>query len=284
MSTLGLGPLAVAVASPGYASVSSGGRKLQDNGYSPGPGCSSTQTDNTSSTSVSVSGPFGMGGANAGTSSENQQDHKECAPDNDSTAINISRVDRDTTIDNSTMIMTKNSMKVLSESTNQMIVNSVTATKNVSTQNVDLKQVLKITVANVKGNVDIRNVRQQATIDMSNVAQMSLTAFDNVRTDLATQVLNTFKSSINQETLDKMQADISTQTQTEQASAIKARVTADTSQVTKTDLPVAQPAPLPQKNIGANTHQMQFNSNDIHESTKLIAPYSNTTDISRSKN
>jgi len=262
----------------GYKSA--GGACAFDKARVLGPGCSSAQIDSKASSSASISvGPFSSG--NVGTSSSLCQDNQKCAPDDDLEQTNIIKVDRETTIDNSTTIMTRNSLKVLTECTNQMIVNSITSTKTSATQDVTLFQKLKISVDNVKGDVTIDGVGQEITIDMNNISQMSLSAFDNIRTDLATNVLQSFKSSINQETLDKMQADMATQTRAQQESALKARVEAKIDQTKTTNLPAAAPPLIPAENLNANTHQKQYNSTSIKEANKLVAPYTNKTDIEK---
>ena len=79
----------------------------------PGPGCTSVNDDNTSSTSGSV-GLIASGG----TSSQNKHAETTCNPTYNNKQVNQNTYDRSTTVDNNTVIMTKNSLTAISNSTN----------------------------------------------------------------------------------------------------------------------------------------------------------------------
>ena len=275
MSTLGLGPLAVSLAGGAYQSV--GG----PNGFAapppPTPGCGSHQYNDKASTSASVSSPFG--GGSVGSSSSNAGYDTQCAPTNESTQTHLDKVSNTTTVDDSTTIMTNSSLQVLSECTNQMIVNSITSTTNNSSQNVHITQNLEISVDNVAGNVLIQGTNQELNIDMTNYAAVTLSAFDNIRTDLSNSILGAFNNSVNQETLDKLMANTNSETQATLQSGFNGRVTAEASQAQTSGLPVAPPPLLPLPNLNANTSATQFSSSDISNTTTLSAPYSATTNF-----
>jgi hypothetical protein len=231
----------------------------------PGPGCSNRQTGSSSAFGASVSGS-GMGfsaSASIGTSSLNKQEDQVCNPDFKQDQLTNNKYTRSTSIDNSKFIMTKNSMKAISESTNQMIVNSITKTTSSATQNVDLLQKMAIKIKGCAGNLTIRGVKQTMNVDMSNVASMTMSAIDNVRTDLANGVLTTLKNNISDETLNKMQQDINSQIKQQQSSDTTQKATSVSETEQKTQLPMANvPGAVP-ANISANVNIKQKVSNDL---------------------
>ena len=249
----------------------------------PGPGCSNKQSRSSAAMGIKTSVSVGAAGASSelGTSSNSGETDQTCNPDFNQTQVTDTKYTRSTAIDNSKFIMTKNSMKAISESTNQMIVNSLTKTTSSSTQNVDLTQKMKINLKGCAGNAKISGVSQSMTIDMSNIATMTMSAIDNVRTDLSNGVLAQIKNNISDETMNKMQQDINTQVASQQTSDSKQQATSVADVEQKTQLPMAQlNAPQP-TNLAANVHVDQKVSSDMLDATVLSAPYHSTTDISK---
>ena len=261
---------------PLYMAVSAGKPPPLDMPNGPGPGCTAVNSTSKSSTSVSA-GLFASGG----TSSDNAQNMYKCNPSFESENIVENSDLKKTVVDQSTTIVTKTSMKVMSELTNQMIVNSLTKTTNKNSQDVNVSQKMSIKIAGVKGNVSIEDIDQNMTIDMTNIATISMNAFDNIRTDLANDVLQSFKSAVNQETLSKMEANLQSSIENQLSQSAKQRVEATIDQTKTSAMPSADPNPIPAENLSANTKLRNFTSNNVQTDTTLTAPYNSNASIER---
>ena len=258
-----------------YVAGSGGGAQPLDYSRPPGPGCSIINNNNTSSTSVST--PVGSGG----TQSANAQNSYVCNPSFDSTQIVENSDLKKTVIDLSTTIVTKSAMKVMSELTNQMIVNSLTKTTNKNSQDVKVSQTMNIEIGNVKGSVVIEDVAQTMTIDMTNIATISMNAFDNIRTDLATDVMQSFKSALSQETISGMEANLQSSIENQLDQSSKQRAEASIKDVKESALPACDPNPIIATNQNANTTVTQIIGNKTTTDTKLTAPYNSNATVER---
>jgi len=245
----------------------------------PGAGCKSIIESNSSSTSASASvGPISASGS---TASANTQNTAACAPNYINNQANFNKYDKSTTVDQNTIIMSSNSLKAISESVNQMVVNSITSTKSVATQNVSVSQSIEITVKDVTGNVDISNVKNTSTIDLNNIANLSFSAFDNIRTDLANDVLAKFSTNTNNESMSKMQADLETSIANQNDAAIKTKRETKLEQTVSSQIPRADPTKIVTTNDDANVNINQVVSNDVKEASHLSANYTNQLDVNR---
>jgi len=185
-------------------------------------------------------------------------------------------------VDNSTLIMNKSSIEAMSESINQMIVNSVTSTTSTLSQTVNVTQAMKINASNIKGDVYIGNVNQTATIDLSNVCNMDMTAIDNVRTDLATQVLDQFSTNSNAEAITAAQTSIDKELQATTEAALKERNDSAVSQEFKSaNAPLPMPPTILSTNPAANTTTEQYITQDTFNATSISQPFTLSTDIKR---
>lgn len=245
----------------------------------PGDGCSSTIEANSSSTSAS--GSVGFASASASTASSNSKNTIECAPHYRNNQASFTKFDRSTTVDKNTLLINKNAIKSISESVNQMVVNSITSNKSVSSQNVTLSQDISIKVKDVAKDVLIEGPSVSSNIDLTNIANMSFSAFDNVRTDLANDVLEKFKSNVNQESMATMQADLEQSVANQNDAAIKTINDAKIEQEQKTQVPAANPTAIIPHNTSANVDINQVTSNDISDASHLSANYTNEIDIEK---
>jgi hypothetical protein len=245
----------------------------------PGAGCSSVIEANASSTSASAS--VGLISASGTTSSSNSKNTAQCAPDYINNQTTLVKHNRSTAVDKNTILINKNTIKAMSESVNQMVVNSITSTKSTASQNVTTNQSIKIKVSDVAKDVTIKNTGASATIDLTNIANMSFTAFDNVRTDLANDVLQQFKSNVNQESMATMQVDMETSIANQNDAAIKTKREMKVEQEQKTQLPAANPTEIVPINNDANVNINQVASTDITDSSYLSANYTNELSTDR---
>jgi len=249
----------------------------------PGPGCTATNTNNTSCSAASalVVAPFVGVSAGGVTSSANQSADVGCAPDYTVTQTNNNKILNSTTVDQSVMMMTKNSLTSISNATNQMIVNSITNTTSSASQSATVKQALSIKVDGCAGDLVISDINQTANIQMDQVSSMTLTAIDNVRTDLATSILDQFNSNVSNANKQTLNADMTSAVAAQNMSSYKADATSAITQTKKTDLPSADPAPLQPRNISANVHLTQTNNTDVTNAIKVTAPYTSSIDFSK---
>jgi hypothetical protein len=171
--------------------------------------------------------------------------------------------------------MNKSTLKAISESTNQMIVNSVTSTKAVATQNVAVNQKINIKVKDVAGDVTISNIKNVSTIDLNNIANISFSAFDNIRTDLANSVLQSFKSNTNNESMGQMELDLQTSIANQNDAAVTAQNETKVDQKKTTNLPSNDPMKIIPSNDNANISIKQKTSNDLLDITETNQNYQN---------
>ena len=136
-----------------------------------GPGCSDEQTSSQQSLTAVLVLPFGAAGANA--SSNNQKRLVKCSPNYESNQVNDTSYTRSSEINGDTLIMSKNTLKAISESTNQMIVNSISSVESKASQNAEIEQTINITIRDVAGNVDASSIGNEANIDLQNLATMA---------------------------------------------------------------------------------------------------------------
>jgi len=245
---------------------------------SPGPGCTAVNTNNTSCSAVSAAVMVPLVAVSVGgvTSSANQAASAKCNPDYTVTQINDNKLRNETTIDQGVTMMTKSTLTSISSATNQMIVNSITNTSSSATQSANISQNLAIRLENCGGNAVIRNVSQTANINMEQISSMTLTAIDNVRTDLATSVLNQFNSNISDASKQTLSADMTSAVAAQNMSSYKADVKSTVAQEKKTQLPSADPIAPPSENLAANTNITQKNKTDVENVLKISAPFSSS--------
>jgi len=188
---------------------------------------------------------------------------------------------RSSTIDANTLIMSKNTLKTISESTNQMIVNSITSTKSVASQNASIKQGIKIKIKGVAGDVTVKNIKNDAKIEMTNVAEITFSAFDNVRTDLANSVLQSFKTNTNQESMNTLSANLETSLANQTSAAIDLKSSTKINQQQETQMPMATAGTIAMPNTTANVKLDQTTVVDTEEATFLNQNYTNDMSIDR---
>ena len=245
----------------------------------PGPGCKSVIEANSSSTSGSAS--VGFVSASASTASSNSKNTAACAPNYLNKQETNMKYDRTTTVDKNTLLINKNAIRSISESVNQMVVNSITSNRSVSSQNVALSQSITIKVRDIGGDLLIEGTKAASSIDLTNIANMSFSAFDNVRTDLANDVLQQFKSNVNQESMATMQADLEQSVANQNDAAIKSANEAKVEQTKTTQIPSADPTAIIPTNDTANVNINQVSSTDVKDASHLSANYTNEIDISK---
>ena len=238
----------------------------------PPPGCSRTASDNTSDTfaGVKATGLFGTSAsAGFGTSSRNKSDGIMCNPDFNNKQLNSTKNFRSSSVNNDTIIMSKNALKSMSESTNQMIVNSISSMKSSSSQTVKVSQNIEINVKGVAGDVNMKGIANKSTVELINLAEISLSAFDDVKTDLANSVLQEFKNNTNVESMNTMDANLQTAASNQADAAIDIKLKTKTEQEQKTQLPHASPGNMQTPNTSANVNLEQENFMENHEKTEL---------------
>jgi hypothetical protein len=245
----------------------------------PGAGCSSTIEANASSSSGSASAGFVS--ASVSAASSNAKNTAACAPNYINNQTSFTKYNRSATIDKNTLLINKNAIKSISESVNEMVVNSITSNKSVSTQNVTINQTIKINIKDVGGDVLVEGTKADSKIELNNIANMSFSSFDNVRTDLANDVLQKFKSNVNQESMATMQADMEQSIANQNDAAIKAKSDAKIEQTKETQLPSADPTAIIPINNTANVNINQVVSTDINDATHLSANYTNEISVEK---
>jgi hypothetical protein len=244
-----------------------------------GPGCKSVIQANSSSTSGSASvGPISASATTASASSDNTM---ACAPTFATDQVTTTKYDRTTTVDKDVLLINKNTLKSISESVNQMVVNSITSTKSTSSQNVSINQTIEIKIRDIGGDLLIDGTTAEQTIDLTNIANMSFSAFDEVRTDLANDVLQQFKSNINQESMATMQADLEQSVANQNDAAIKSQLESKIEQVKTTQIPSSDPTKYIPTNDQANVHINQVTSTDVKDATHLSAGYTNEVETEK---
>jgi hypothetical protein len=185
-------------------------------------------------------------------------------------------------VDQSTLIMNQSSLSSISSVVNQTVVNSMKTTMSSSSQNVNITQTIIIAVNNTGGDVNITGVRNKADVNCSNTISMNLSAIDDVRTDLSNELLNQFASSANTDALDQCNAAI--QKDMEAANDVSNKLALDNriAQNQAAQIPTAIPTQVIPPVPGANINNDQTTTNDATASTIITAPYTQSTNISRS--
>lgn len=239
----------------------------------PGPGCKSIIESTQASTSAALN--VGPVGASASSASRNDKNTATCAPDYKTRQINQNKYEKNTTINKNTMLMTRNSLKSISESSNQMITNSLMSSKSSATQNVTLSQKIKITIKDVAGDVVVNNIKNIASIDLTNIANISFSGFDDVKTDLADSILQQFKTNTNQEAMDTMSADLQTTIANQNNAAMASSLNTKVDDKQTANVPMAAPTQLVSTNDNANVDIQQATSNDILQNATINMDYSN---------
>ena len=245
-----------------------------------GPGCHSHNESNASTTSAAAAVPFvGVAGSH---SDANASSDVTCNPTFNNTQISTNKATNTTTIDNSVTLMTKNSINSISENTNQMVVNSITNTTSNTSQSVTISQVMNIKVTGCAGNLEISNVSQNAAVDLTQIATMTMTAIDSIRTDLASSVLDQFSASSSAKNNQTMNADLTTALASQQSASLQQTASANINQ-TKIDsaIPTSPPVQVVPANLDANTNLVQVTSNDVTNAVHLSAPYSSSVDYEK---
>ena len=280
MSTCGGG----AASGYGVAGAASGCTASVPQAPMVGPGCRSRNESNASTTSGAASaglGPISVGAAGS-TSDATASSEVICNPTFNNTQVSNNKSVNTTTVDNSVTLMTRNSINSISENTNQMVVNSITNTKSNTSQNVTISQEMNISVSGCAGDLRISNVSQNASIDLTQIATMTMTAIDNIRTDLASSVLDQFSASSSAKNNQVMNADLTTALASQQNASIQQTASANVSQTkVTTALPSSPPTQALPANLNANTNLEQITNNDVTNAVSLSAPYSSKVDYEK---
>jgi len=239
-----------------------------------------------------AAGIGGGGGLSAGqninvagsntTQSTNAQNAASC-PNNINQKLTTNNISNTLmSVNQSTMVMNQSSLSSISSAVNQMIVNSITTTTSSSQQNINISQSLAIRVSGVQGNVTISNIKQSVVIDCTNTVSMDLSAIDNVRADLANQILQQFATATNTTALDSAQTSILTELKNNNETSNKLYQTNSVRQVQAANVPVAVPLqPIP-PTPGANVSTDQTSNSNATASTIITAPYTQSNNINRS--
>ena len=220
---------------------------------------------------------------NIGTSNQENESKNQftCAPDFDSTQVTYNTSRSSTDVDLSVTYMTKDSLKSISENTNQMVVNSITNTTSNTSQTVDIKQSMVIRISGCAKDLLIENTRQEAVVDLTQIATMTMTAIDNVRTDLAQAVLQQFQASTTAQNNQILANDIMTDIAAAQSASVNQSAAADIVQNKESILPGADPVTIIPENLSANVHLKQTTTNDVSSSLKIAAPFLSKVDIEK---
>jgi len=245
-----------------------------------GPGCQRTQTSQNKQLTAVILTPIAAGGVNA--SETNLSDNMACAPNNNYTQFNNTKNERSTYVNNDTIIMSKNTLKAISESTNQMIVNSISSMKSSSSQTAKINQKIEIVIKGVGGDVTVSDVSNKAEINMVNLAEISLDAFDNVKTDLADSILNEFKTNTNNESISTMDANLQTNIANDTKAIVDIKRATEIDQKKNSNLVGADPNPIPNNNTDANvniTQNTNLDNKDSYESSNKFIRDTNTERI-----
>jgi hypothetical protein len=143
---------------------------------------------------------------------------------------------------------------------------------------------LNIDISNTKGTVFLSNVNQTANINLSNICNLDMTIMDNVRTDLANQVLESFASNTNAEALASINAAISNDLE---ATSTAAQTAQNSSQVNQEQsnmsgwMAMAAPLTIMPVSTQANMDTKEETINDAETASLTSNFFSMTTDITR---
>ena len=240
-------------------------------------------SSNNSSFAAKVQARAGLSGVDASAQMNmglNSQNASGCPPTIKTTQETTNIAKNLMSIDNSTLIMNKSSLTSISESINQMVVNSITKTSSSASQNVSLQQTMNIFIKGAK-SAKVTGNKQVITLDLSNSCNMTLSSFDDIRSDLATSVLNQFASASNTDALTEAEASIQTSIATANSAATKATDVKKIDQQQEAEIPVAAPATLFPPNTGANINSTQKTLNSAENTTIIASPYTQVNDINR---
>jgi hypothetical protein len=245
----------------------------------PGGGGSTLATN---SFSASAGAKAGWGGAEVSAQvSNNSTSGMTCPTNTENTTIQTNKAQNLTTIDNSVMIMNKNSLESISTSVNQMIVNSITNTTSSSSQNVNIQQKLNLKISGVKGNVTVDNINQTATIDLSNAINSDMSVINNVRTDLSNGIIQQFQNSTQAEQMSQASTDVENEIENMTASSVKQKNEINQEQTQQSDIPIAAPPPLQAPNNNSNIKNRSETSNDLTTSLVVGSPFNLTNSVER---
>jgi len=250
----------------------------------PGPGCTFTNSAAGKTIAGGASagiGPISVGGAGSYTDTS-ATDQATCNPTFNNTQINNNVSENSTKIDMGVHIMTKNSIDSLCENTNQMVVNSISNTTTTTSQTVEINQSMNISVNGCAGNLDIEGVSQEATVDMAQIATMTMSAIDDVRTDLATAVLQQFSASSTAKNDQVMNDDLTTALAAQQSASLSqaAKGSVANTKVT-TALPSVDPPAAQGQNLDANTNITQISNQHVSNAVDISAPYVSDVDFKK---
>lgn len=242
------------------------------------PGGGGSNVSSASSVTAVVVTIVGGGGYNSADS----KNSSSCPTNTENEIIQKNKTTNLTTIDNSVMMMNRSSLTSMSSSVNQMIVNSITNTTTSSSQSVNITQNMNISVTGGGGTLVIDNLKQVATIDLSNSVSTDLSAVNNVRTDLANQILQEFKSGTQADLMSQASTEIETQIENQTAqSVIQKNLIKSTDKQESAILPLATAAEPTIPNMNSNIKTKQLIENDLLTATTIGAPFSITNDIER---
>ena len=230
----------------------------------------------------SAAGAASVGG-NAGKTDQESKSKNEftCKPDFKSDQVTTNTTRNSTDVDLSVTYMTKDSLRSISENTNQMVVNSITNTTSNTSQSVSIKQQLDIKISGCAGNVLVSKVKQEASVDLTQIATMTMTAIDDVRTDLAQAVLQQFQSSTTAQNNQILANDIMTDIAAAQSASVDQKAVSDITQQKETFLPSTDPSTQIPDNLSANVHLTQTTTNDTYNAMKIAAPFTSKVDIDK---
>lgn len=211
----------------------------------------------------------------------NSKNEFKCNPEFKSKQVTKNTTSNSTDIDMGVTYMTKSSLKSISENTNQMVVNSITNTTSNTSQSVDIKQTMVIKVSGCAGDLLVKNSKQDAKIDLTQIATMTMTAIDEVRTDLAQSVLQQFKDSTTAQNNQILANDIMTEIASAQSMSVNQKAASDIAQKKESLLPAANPTTIIPSNLSANVYLDQTTTNEVYNAVKISAPFLSKVDIDK---
>jgi hypothetical protein len=165
-----------------------------------------------------------------------------------------------------------------------MVTNSVTSTTSTASQTVNVQQQLNLDFSNIKGRVDVSNINQTVNINLSNICNLDMTIMDNIRTDLANQVLENFATNTSAEVLASVNAAILNDLE---ASSTAVQTAQNSSQVNQEQtnatgwMAMAAPLTIMPVSTQANMTTKEETVNDVETATFTSNEFSLSTDISR---
>ena len=245
----------------------------------PGPGCSQTNESYKMTAVAFVATPIGFGGG--GVSKDDEKSTIACNSDYQHKQLNSTKNLRSSSVNSDTLMMSKNALKSISESTNQMIVNSISSQTSNASQTAKITQSIEIAIKGVAGDVKVSNISNKSTIKMENMAEISLDAFDNVKNDLATSVLQEFKNNTNQESMSTLNANLQTTLANQTDAAIKMKSEAEVLQEKKSQFPGTPATEIVPKDMKSNVKIDQTSLLENTEINDLSNKYTNILETER---